>query len=120
HSRLSRILKSLAQQRASLVSGRLDTLAPHTRLLQDVLSQIEGMGPTAGKTPDAKLSTLLEACKSAAEENLALLEASQKGVKAAQDHVRSITEAVEQLSTYSGTGERRNLVPSTPRMEKRS
>ncbi len=116
----SRILKLLQKQRAAALSGKLDDLGAQSKALELLLQDLEKYTEKPDQKPDSNFMSHLGQCSDLAKSNLALLAAGQNGVKAARLQLVAISSAQNQLSTYSGSGQKRDLISAPNRLEKRS
>ncbi len=109
---LDRIEVLLEAERAALLAGRLDRLAP---LLAEKERLAGILGRAAAGRPDrlARLARL-------AERNQALIEAALGGLRSAAARVSACRGGAGQLDTYDAQGARQILAPGGPRVERRA
>ncbi|QHQ36439.1 hypothetical protein [Algicella marina] len=119
-AQLSRLRKLLGTQRQELRQGRLAALASGTQQLEALLDQIVELESKRSYRNDPAFTEALAECRIAAQSNLALLEASRAGLAAARKQLQDIETAGSQLSTYTGSGLKKNIIRTEPQVEKRS
>ncbi|MHA3914343.1 hypothetical protein [Halovulum sp. GXIMD14793] len=116
HRKLQALLKQLKAERALLLQGRIAALTDLLPKLTALTSEIEALE----LVDDPRTMDLLTRVQTSAQRNQGLAEASLRGLEAAKRKLRQIDEAQAQLNTYTGAGQRREIVGSAPTREKRS
>lgn len=113
--RAQAILDRLAEERALLIAGKLDQLGPINARLGSLLTELEQQ-----QSADPKLILLLEQVRKSASQNKGLIEASIKGLDVAKKRLAEIQSSRTMLNTYTGLGQRKEIVSKTSTHEKRS
>lgn len=114
-AQIARLTRILDRQKTALLSGRVEDLVGQTEALGTILHTLETQTERASDLDAALLDETLKKAKA----NLTLIQAGMDGVKAAQAQLAEIARAQTELTTYSGTGQRRDLLAQHQRLEKR-
>ncbi|MEM8787324.1 MAG: hypothetical protein AAGE76_03595 [Pseudomonadota bacterium] len=107
HRSLARqALSLLKREREALLSGDVSAIAPISRKLSQVADNLLALPPTEDRT----LGALLVEVRDAAERNRALVASSQKGFQAALRLYEEMTAVKKQFETYTGRGDKRDIL----------
>lgn len=100
---LDRVEALLEAERAALLAGRLDRLAP-------LLAEKERLARLLGRRPEGTPDRLARLARIAAR-NQTLIEAALGGLRRAAARAAACRGCAGQLHTYDAQGARRSLVP---------
>ncbi|PKP85058.1 MAG: flagellar biosynthesis protein FlgN [Alphaproteobacteria bacterium HGW-Alphaproteobacteria-2] len=108
---LDRVEALLEDERAALLAGRLDRLAP-------LLAEKERLADLLGKAPAGRPDRLARLARLAAR-NQALIEAALGGLRRAAARAAACRGGVRQLDTYDAQGARQSFAFGRTRLERR-
>jgi flagellar biosynthesis/type III secretory pathway chaperone len=106
-----RLLDLLADERKALLSGDLGGLAPFIAAKEKLLALLEGTAPDQAQ---------LDRLRMAAASNQALLDAAQRGVRAARARIEVARNGGAGLSTYDAAGKTSTHGARTGSLERRA
>ncbi|MEL7255063.1 MAG: flagellar protein FlgN [Pseudomonadota bacterium] len=103
----------LEREKAALLTGDLDAIAPLMDEKSDLIAQLNAMGATE----DDALSTL----KDKAERNQVLLSGALDGIRRVSDRMQTMQQLRHSFDTYDQTGKRQTIEGEVVRhVEKRA
>ncbi len=109
---LSKLIALLDEEKALLLSGKIDSLAALEPQKIELSEHLE----SEGRPSSQQLADLQQRIR----RNQALLEASSKGLKTASERLKEIRKVMLQLDTYTRNGDMKNIQTSHPKIERRA